>query len=580
MSDKINNNKNEKEKIYEINEISKENNNIYNNNNYFVNKVQKPIFLTNVSPNINIIDYKMKLKEIKGLKERKNSLIKKINSVRNKREEMNEISFNNISKSNVNINIINNNKKDLNSLEKNLIDKLNEIKEQIKAIDKNDDDNNNLILRNENKIKLIKKNVKFDESSIKEQLLNYNKERLKEIENKYLNEQKEILNRENDLNIEKELNLRIRKEEEIELRIKRKLENEKKMEDLRKDLNKIFTSNKNNNGNNLYQKMEKNFIERENKLIQDARTEKKLKNFFYKQNLNLENEKLDFYINKENNERRAKEQTEYMKKLWHSRSMMLKPYQLITNNNNNNRINQNEEKITKIENSEKKDRKQYSKEKVKLPPINEKLKQESEWRKIDIKNLEGKERVNYVKKKYMQKGIKMLNVIQNLDFGKKYILEKNKNRNLSDVKQKEKKIDDISFSKANRITNFKLKKIIIKNNKLARSNINKKRAKDPKEINYLKDLKIKKKENHKWENYFSKKEENKLDTEGLLNISKNIERLDEKIKMNRELMKINGGYENNEKLGKEVNNCLIDSIKGKLAILDALSFNKEDKEDD
>ena len=578
MSDKINNNKNEKEKIYEINEISKENNNIYNNNNYFVNKVQKPIFLTNVSPNINIIDYKMILKEIKGLKERKNSLIKKINSVRNKREEMNEISFNNISKSNVNINIINNNKKDLNSLEKNLIDKLNEIKEQIKAIDKNDNDNNNLILRNENKIKLIKKNVKFDESSIKEQLLNYNKERLKEIENKYLNEQKEILNRENDLNIEKELNLRIRKEEEIELRIKRKLENEKKMEDLRKDLNKIFSSNKNNNNNNLYQKMEKNFIERENKLIQDARTEKKLKNFFYKQNLNLENEKLDFYINKENNERRAKEQTEYMKKLWHSRSMMLKPYQLITNNNN--KINQNEEKITKIENSEKKDRKQYSKEKVKLPPINEKLKQESEWRKIDIKNLEGKERVNYVKKKYMQKGIKMLNVIQNLDFGKKYILEKKKNRNLSDVKQKEKKIDDISFSKANRITNFKLKKIIIKNNKLARSNINKKRAKDPKEINYLKDLKIKKKENHKWENYFSKKEENKLDTEGLLNISKNIERLDEKIKMNRELMKINGGYENNEKLGKEVNNCLIDSIKGKLAILDALSFNKEDKEDD
>ena len=579
MSDKINNNKNEKEKIYEINEISKENNNIYNNNNYFVNKVKKPIFLTNVSPNINIIDYKMKLKEIKGLKERKNSLIKKINSVRNKREEMNEISFNNISKSNVNINIINNNKKDLNSLEKNLIDKLNEIKEQIKAIDKNDNDNNNLILRNENKIKLIKKNVKFDESSIKEQLLNYNKERLREIENKYLNEQKEILNRENDLNIEKELNLRIRKEEEIELRIKRKLENEKKIEDLRKDLNKIFSSNKNNNNNNLYQKMEKNFIERENKLIQDARTEKKLKNFFYKQNLNLENEKLDFYINKENNERRAKEQTEYMKKLWHSRSMMLKPYQLITNNNNN-KINQNEEKITKIENSEKKDRKQYSKEKVKLPPINEKLKQESEWRKIDIKNLEGKERVNYVKKKYMQKGIKMLNVIQNLDFGKKYILEKKKNRNLSDVKQKEKKIDDISFSKANRITNFKLKKIIIKNNKLARSNINKKRAKDPKEINYLKDLKIKKKENHKWENYFSKKEENKLDTEGLLNISKNIERLDEKIKMNRELMKINGGYENNEKLGKEVNNCLIDSIKGKLAILDALSFNKEDKEDD
>jgi hypothetical protein len=397
---------------------------------------------------------------------------------------------------------------------------------------------------------------------------------LKEIENKYKNMQKELLFKEKILEDKKKENLRIRKEEEIKLKRKRKNVNEKKMEEIKKEIIPNYLNSK----NNLFQKMEQNFVENEKKLIHNVTTERKSKNIFYKQNNDLEGEKIDFQKHKNNLEERAKEQSENMKKLWHSRSMMLKPYQLITNNNN--KINQNEEKITKIENSEKKDRKQYSKEKVKLPPINEKLKQESEWRKIDIKNLEGKERVNYVKKKYMQKGIKMLNVIQNLDFGKKYILEKNKNRNLSDVKQKQKKIDDISFSKANRITNFKLKKIIIKNNKLAKSNINKKRAKDPKEINYLKDLKIKKKEYHKWENYFSKKEENKLDTEGLLNISKNIERLDEKIKMNRELMKINGGYENNEKLGKEVNNCLIDSIKGKLAILDALSFNKEDKEDD
>ena len=87
----------------------------------------------------------------------------------------------------------------------------------------------------------------------------------------------------------------------------------------------------------------------------------------------------------------------------------------------------------------------------------------------------------------MSKGLKMLNAIQNLDFGKKYVL--GKGRNLSDIRKK--RNDNTSFSMANKRRRIELKKIIIKNSKMAEYNF-KKRTIEPKEINYLKDIKIKK----------------------------------------------------------------------------------------
>ena len=40
---------------------------------------------------------------------------------------------------------------------------------------------------------------------------------------------------------------------------------------------------------------------------------------------------------------------------------------------------------------------------MKLSIINEKLKEESNWRKIDIKSLKGKERINHVNKNIFKK---------------------------------------------------------------------------------------------------------------------------------------------------------------------------------
>ena len=49
------------------------------------------------------------------------------------------------------------------------------------------------------------------------------------------------------------------------------------------------------------------------------------------------------------------------------------------------------------------DRKEQSNKNVKLLIINEKLKEESNWRKIDIKSLKRKERINHVNKNIFKK---------------------------------------------------------------------------------------------------------------------------------------------------------------------------------
>ena len=103
--------------------------------------------------------------------------------------------------------------------------------------------------------------------------MKFNKIRLKEIENKYKNKQKEIL-----INLEK--NYEIKKDNKIFEDIK----NNKKIKD--------------NNNIILYQQMEQKFLERENKLIHDTENERGVKDLFYGQNINLESKQ---YQNIKNN---------------------------------------------------------------------------------------------------------------------------------------------------------------------------------------------------------------------------------------------------------------------------------------
>ena len=252
-----------------------------------------------------------------------------------------------------------------------------------------------------------------------------------------------------------------------------------------------------------------------------------------------------------------------MKKLWHSRSLMMKFFQ----NTRNNKIFQKEEINIKPEQikDKNKDRIKYSQEKVKLPIINEKLKEESKWRQIDIKNLKGKERVNYVNKKYKQKGIKNTNIAQ---YEKKIALRKNQINKIS--RQRNAAFNFYSYEETRRNNKEKNIKLLQKNK--SSDNINKKKKENinPREINYLTDLKaVKKGQFHNWKGYLMKNR-NDFDRDGIKIIQKKVENIDEKVKLNKELINVKGGYENNTKLGNEVNNMILDSIKGKLAIIDGL----------
>ena len=537
----IQRNENNEEKNEDINS---ENLNIYDN--ILENQIQRSSFLTNIPSNNNYLEKKQKLNELKHLTEKKNSLIKQINYVKNKKNEMNEISFTNVNKAEIDSNILNSDIKNMNSLQKNLIDKLNEVNEQIKTLNGNSENEKGI---NSEIIKSNQETTKYDENDIKEQLLNHNRIRLKEIENKYKKMKREKSNNENNLNIKKMKNLNMNDEEEFRMMKKRQYELKKKIENLKNDVMPYS-----NPSECLYQIMERNYKDKENKFIKEASAERKLKNILYKPTFDLKKEKLDYQNHKKELEKRAEEQKYNMKKLWNSRSMLLKQYQ----KSNGYKTEQNKDIII-MKNDKIKNRKDYSETKVKLPPIDEKLKEESEWRLIDIKNLKDKERINYVNKKYIQKGLKIFNSFHNLNHGKKFVFRKN---------------NCFSHEKIRSNThNLKYKNLLIKNN----NTVKKKKEVSPKEINYLKELKNKKKrEFHKWNIYIKNKEVKEIDTEGITLINKKIERLDEKVRLSKEIMNLNGGFKKNLELGNELNNLLIDSIKGKIAILDEL-YNYEDE---
>ena len=542
----INNNK-----FIDISEITKENinsNNLDIYNNFFDNQYQNDAFLTNIPINNN----KENNSELKSLKKKENSLVNKINLVKNKRIDMDEISLINVPKAKIDNNTLNYNIKHANSLAKNLSDKLKEIKEQIKLLS-----NNNREKRNK---KENQKMTYFDEqknnfvpTSIKNQLLEQNKIRMKEVENNYIKKRNIIEDEEK----KRENYLKEKKKEEMEIIKKRKSENDKKVVKLKKYI--IKTPSKNDIF--LYQKLNRNFIEKENKLINDANIDKKVKNLIYKPNFYLQRQRLGMINNNSESEKKLEEKKNEMKKLWHSRSMILKNFQ----NDRNKLLFLNEEKITSPESTKNKntERMIYSK-KVKLPTINEKLKEEAKFRAINIKQLTGKNRINFVNKKYSCDNFKILNKFKNLDYGKYFAQQtskKNDIRNKSDCKS------DINENIERNIKNFKFSKInAIPNNLIYDLNI--KRRINPKEINYLKDLKeTTKKKYHNWNNYILDNEETKFDVDGVQNILKKIEKLDEKVKLCKELIKINGKYENYTELENKVNDMKIDSMKGKLVVL-------------
>ena len=93
--------------------------------------------------------------------------------------------------------------------------------------------------------------------------------------------------------------------------------------------------------------------------------------------------------------------------------------------------------------------------------------------------------------------------------------------------------------------------------------------KRPKDINYLEDLKKERKNKNVSNNVNWNKALQKRDKDL---VKKQIEVLDEKYQREKDLMKVKGGFFLNQDLGEDLNNMIINSIKGKLALLENMNI--------
>ena len=554
-SDKNTINSKENAKINYI--VQKENklySNIYNPNKLDNKEINKDLTeIQNKNKSVKNHDSNIILK---NLKQKQNTLINDLDSLKRKKNTMNEISYNNISQAKIDNNLYNNKIKGIKNIENDLVNKLSETKRQINELSSSKNYTPN------KKQKSLEQNInlnnKFSGKINKVQLLEENNMRLMELQNEYKNKQKELKELEEKKKNEKLKYLMEHREKEMEIIRKRKKIIDEKMAKL-----KSQSEPAPNKKDCLFYKMEQNFQENEKKLLNKISTEKKIKNIYYRQNVDMENINKEFQSFKNQLHQRSIEQTNNMKKVWHSRSMITKQYQTNTmiGLKENEEAQAKNEKIMKLtKRGLLLEKELYARKKVKLPAINEKLKKESNKNQIDIKNLEGKERIKYVNDRYMQKGFRIKNINKDFDYGKKYVFNKKGKKKklpgiISSNEMENKKIGN-SFSSEN-----------IMNNKNLRAN---KIKRNPKEINYLEEFKKDKKQNfHNWKKFIINKDTNKeIDIEGIQNINKQIEVLDEKTNMGNELIKIKGGYEKNIEYGEQLNNMLIDSLKGKLAIIE------------
>ena len=198
---------------------------------------------------------------------------------------------------------------------------------------------------------------------------------------------------------------------------------------------------------------------------------------------------------------------------------------------------------------------EYVKNNIKLPPISELLK---------------KELKNKIKKNLSNSIISRNNKIgKNL----KFYSYNNSKSNEENINNNNKKIIPKKLSLPGNIfksiSNKSNGSNSVKNLKSLSNNISKKIIKSPHDINYLEEIRLKRIKDIDTKYDLSKDIlilENKND---ISNLKIKIGALESKYKRSKELLKLQGGYLKNQELGDNINELLIDSIKGKLAIIES-----------
>ena len=585
-------------------------NNIIKNDSEYQNLfplIQKGSYLTGLpssaynNKNKTSAKYNESKQILKNLKEKEKSLNKEISSIKNKKQKLLNISLGNLGLSNIDKNINSYEEKRLQSIENNLIEKLEEVKTQIKNIFQKEEDlkkNKSSLIQNflkkyeneENAEKLnklynLKNNNNTERAIIKLQkkcnIKNIN--RFKKEKSEYKINQENII--ENELE-QKKIFLKEQKEKEKEIMKKRKMRIDEQMKKIKETVKSLENKPVENY---LFYKMVNNFEEKEKLFYKKVKLTEKVVG---REELKILNQK---YIEKKNElEKKAIEKTLNMKELWHSRSLILPKYKspILRIIEKDERIKmEKEEKKRNKQNKFYEDKKQYFKDLVPLPKINEASKKDIMKKNFSMLNLHGKKRVKYIHEELnkinnIRKNsfnIKNKRFKQSNNLNKRYKYRINIiNKNNSQKMNKEKIITKTNNNNTNNnIINGLDIKEKVNNSMELNKNIkdmgikiltpNKKvNIKNPKEINYLKEF-----ENnnsykiYNWDKYIDNDNENKPIS--IQNIKNQIEALDEKVERKQKLLKLKGGFSNNLNIGNDVNNLLINSIKGKLSIIKAIN---------
>ena len=464
-------------------------------------------------------NYKESSKVIKYLKEKELSLNKEIADVKDKKGKLMNISYSNLGLSDIEKNKNNYERKKLQTIENNLMDKLNEVKFQIKGILQREK-----LLKN-SKSTLIQNFIKRYEND--EDISDFKK---------YMRINKKLV----------KVNRKEEKKEELNnIEIEKKKEDkkdDKRMEQIKEEVSKLEKNPVEKNY--LFFKMANSFEEKEKLFYMNKKPVRK------SEVLGKEELKKLYQNYKEKQKElkeKANEKTIEMKKEWHTNSLVLQKYKTPLKNIFNIKELEEKERLKEEEKINKKKKNYENKNNiiVPLPKISTKLRRENLKLNFNINDLQGKERVKYIKEEVDQikKYIHNYYDIKNKRFKQSNILNKHKTEIKIDYRLQSKTINKIE-----NIENKKRKVNVVEN--------------------YLEDSKRNSNKNMDWEKYLY--DEDNIVT-NIKNIKGQIEGLDNNAEMKKEILRINGGFLNNQKLGSELSNILINSINGKISIIKAMN---------
>ena len=511
-----------------------------NHNNLSLTKKDLNVLITNFNfkrnpssklkqnKSLNNPDFNEKL-ILKHLTNKRNDLHNEISKINGQNSYLKEASLNNLQMPN---NLMKHSQirliKNLNQSKENLLDKVSSINQQIYQIKTNQKNNSNI-----------------SDFSKEEYSENIRKEFIFNNMNKWNRPKSNIKKKIKDLD-KKNNSILLRKKNENSKEKESKNNGKFISEEKHKEfINNVISKNKNNNY--LYQKMASSFDEKEKIYITECI---KPKNIEIKK-IN----KLDIKYNSLKKRIDNLANLDRLHKMWKERSELLPKY-----------VSPLYQKIVNTEENEKKEEKEkiekkkllyelklnYGKEKVSLPKISLLLKKE--WEKKELK-------FNFDKSKEF-----------------KNIINKNINIKAIQLRNKNKIISNNEIKKSNSVSeinqNIKLNSLLLRNNKIIKDsnsfkitnnklnlNNNDSFLKSSQDINNIEEIKKNKFSTIKIQN---NKEKN------IDNIKYKVEMMEDKYKRGKELLKLKGGYLKNEDFGDEMNDLLINSIKGKLDMIEMI----------